>query len=102
MEAGSLNYLSCKFFKVTSSGEATKIDEYVPAITPTSSTNAKSRVDSPPRKYSDARAMKIVTDVLIDLAIVCDTESPTVSVKETFVFPVFRCSRTRSNTTIVS
>jgi hypothetical protein len=40
--AGFLNYLSCRFFKVTSSGDATKIDEYVPAITPTSSTNANS------------------------------------------------------------
>ncbi len=42
-----LSYLSYKFLRVTSSGDATKIDEHVPAITPTSSTNAKSRVDSP-------------------------------------------------------
>ena len=42
-----LSYLSYKFLRVTSSGDTTKIDEYVPAITPTSRTNAKSRVDSP-------------------------------------------------------
>ena len=61
-----VNYFFCNFSSVTKSGEATKIDEYVPVIIPIRRTKAKSRVDSPPRKYRAARARKIVRDVLIE------------------------------------
>lgn len=83
-----IKFLLCKeiyffFFvpsKVTSSGDAKKIDEYVPAITPTRRTKAKSFVDSPPIKYSATSAKKIVNEVLIDLPKVSVTDLPTVSV----------------------
>ena len=63
-----------------------KMDEYVPAITPTKRTKAKLRVASPPRKYSAIRAKKIVREVLIERPKVWVTDMPTVSTKLPFDF----------------
>ena len=61
-----LNLYFWFFCKLTRSGDATKIDEYVPVMTPISRTNAKSLVVVPPIKYRATRARKIVNDVLIE------------------------------------
>ena len=95
----------CNFSRVTSRGEATKIDEYVPVMMPIRRTKAKSFVVVPPRKYSATRARKIVRDVLIERPNVCVTELPTISAKDCFDLESWlrrKFSRTRSKTTIVS
>ena len=82
----NLEVYFCNFSRVTRSGEATKIDEYVPTITPTRRTKAKSRVDSPPMKYKAARARKMVKDVFIERPKVWVTDLPTVSENVSFPF----------------
>lgn len=50
------------------SAPTTKIDEYVPATTPTKSVSVKSLIVLPPKKYSATTANKVVKLVLICLA----------------------------------
>lgn len=84
-----------------------KIDEYVPTAMPRMSASEKFSVVFGPKKYNAIKASIVVSEVLIDRAIVCDTLIPTISSK-VFLFEelpnpkFFRFSRVRSNTTIVS
>ena len=69
---------------VTSNGVARNIDEYVPAIIPTRSVSAKSRVEAGPRKKRTSRVKTTVSDVLIERTNVCWSERPAVSAKSSF------------------
>jgi hypothetical protein len=49
------------------SGEAMKIEEYVPLATPTMSGRAKSLMELGPIKYNNVIVISVVRDVFIDL-----------------------------------
>ena len=66
---------------VTSNGVARNIDEYVPAIIPTRSVSAKSRVEAGPRKKRMRSVMMTVSDVLMERVNVWESARPAVSAK---------------------
>ena len=78
------HYRARYFSIVTSNGVAKKIDEYVPAIIPTRSVSAKSRVEAGPRKKRMRSVITTVSDVLTERVKVCDRERPAVSAKSSF------------------
>ena len=99
--------VTCYFFffafkrsSVTSSGEAIKMDEYVPTEIPIIKVNVNSFNESPPKKKIANNANNVVIDVLKERKKVCCTEVCTISAKDRLFFNRF--SRTRSITTIVS
>lgn len=91
--------------KSTRSGEARKIDEYVPKNIPIASMIEKSCVLLGPRIASESTMTKTMSDVLIDRINVCDKLSPTTAANATSFldsFAIARFSLIRSKTTIVS
>jgi hypothetical protein len=60
------SYFLSVLFQIVRSGEATKIDEYVPTTIPTMSVNEKNFVDSGPKKYNATSDNTVVSDVLIE------------------------------------
>ena|SRR3989344_1092471 len=90
-----LALLCWKLFQVTSKGEAKKIEEYVPAIIPMMSASEKYLVDWAPRKYSETKTIKTVSEVLMERVIVWFKDFPTTSSKDSFLAR-FKFSRMRS------
>src|SRR3989344_335730 len=88
-------------FQMTRSGEATKMDEYVPKKIPIMRIKVKCLVDAPPMRASAVNTIMVVSEVLMERAMVWLTLAFAISSK--FLLALFkRFSRIRSYTTMVS
>lgn len=81
-------------------GDATKIELYVPTVTPTTKANAKPWMPSPPMKYRIRTTINVVNEVSIVRLKVWLMLLLIMSPVRSGLFP--RTSRIRSKTTIVS
>ena len=81
-----MNYERRHLLIVTRSVLARKIEEYVPAIMPTESTNAKFFVASLPIKKRARSARSVVSEVFMERPMVCIILAPTVSANVVFDF----------------